>query len=400
MPLTPPLPETNGKISEKLTSLADEVWIESAKLTSVYSPQILNSIKELLRITNSYYSNLIESEGTHPIDIERAMRKNFDKDEHKKNLQQLSLIYIDIQKEIETECDNKTCSPFSKSFVKKVHNNLYSKEEMKPFLNLKNEKTEKIITMVPGELRKIDVEVGKHIAPHFKELPHLFNTYENFYNKDLSKTSNARKLISAITAHHKLIWLHPFPDGNGRTSRLILDAQFYHIGLEGYGLWNISRGLARNKGKEYKKHLALADQPRQGDRDGRGQLSQKNLEQYVEYMLTISLDQIKFMHNLLNLQQLSTRINTYIALSQNGMYKDTLPKYSDLLLKELLLKGQIARGEVEKIIHKGRTTAAKLTSELSDLGYIESDTPKGAIRLKFNSYFSSKIFPDLIPETD
>jgi len=400
MEFTPPLPETNGELSQNLICLADKVWTESAKLTSVYSPKLLNSIRNLLRITNSYYSNLIESEGTHPIDIERAMKKDFNEDEKKKNLQQLSLIYIDIQKKIESECTKNTCSPFSESFVKRIHLELYSKKEMKPFLNIEDEDNSKFITMIPGELRKRGVKVGMHIAPPAESLPSLFTTYENFYKKDFSRINNARKLIMAISSHHKLIWIHPFLDGNGRASRLTLDAQFYHIGLEGYGLWNISRGLARNQGKNYKKYLALADQVRQGDRDGRGYLSQKNLEIYVEYMLETALDQIKFMSSLIKLETLSFRINKYIQLSQDGMYRDKLPKYSNLLLKELLIRGEINRGEVENIIDKGRTLAAKLTKELIELDYIESDSPKGAIRLKFNAYFSSKIFPDLIPEID
>ena len=400
MEFTPPLPETNGELSPNLICLADKVWTESAKLTSVYSPKFLNSIRNLLRITNSYYSNLIESEGTHPIDIERAMKKDFNEDEKKKNLQQLSLIYIDIQKKIESECTENTCSPFSESFVKKIHLELYSKKEMKPFLNIEDEENSKFITMIPGELRKRGVRVGMHIAPPAESLPSLFTTYENFYKKDFSRINNARKLIMAISSHHKLIWIHPFLDGNGRASRLTLDAQLYHIGLEGYGLWNISRGLARNQGKNYKKHLALADQVRQGDRDGRGYLSQKNLEIYVEYMLKTALDQIEFMGRLIRLKTLSFRINKYMQLSKDGMYRDKLPKYSNLLLKELLIRGEINRGEVENIIDKGRTSAANLTKELIELDYIESDSPKGAIRLKFNAYFASKVFPDLIPEID
>lgn len=399
MPFTPPLPETNGEIPQNLIALAEKVCIESAKLTSTYSHEVLDSIKELLRITNSYYSNLIESEGTHPIDIERAMKKDFDKDEYKKNLQQLSLVYIDVQKEIEYQCKEEGYHPFSTAFIKKIHNDLYSRIEMKPFLNLEKETPENFITMIPGELRTVNVKVGKHIAPNFETLPHLFNTYENFYNKDFAKTSNARKLISVISAHHKLIWIHPFPDGNGRTSRLTLDAQLYYIGLEGYGLWNISRGLARNKGEKYKEYLALADQPRQDDRDGRGQLSLRNLERYVEYMLETALDQIEFMSNLIKLKTLSQRISKYVWLSQEGMYRDKLPKHSELILEKLLIQGESTRGEMEKVINKGRTTTSELIKKLIELEYIESNSPKGNIRLKFNSYFASKIFPDLIPET-
>jgi len=103
-----------------------------------------------------------------------------------------------------------------------------------------------------------------------------------------------------------LTWLHPFLDGNGRTSRLVFDGTVCHMGLEGYGLWNISRGLARNA-DDYKKYLSYADQKRQGDRDGRGQLSLKGLELYTKFMLEMALDQIEYMNEMLQLNTLSGR---------------------------------------------------------------------------------------------
>ena len=59
-------------------------------------------IKELLRKVNSYYSNQIESEGTHPIDIDKATRQEFSSDSKEKQLQQLSLVHIEVQKYVES----------------------------------------------------------------------------------------------------------------------------------------------------------------------------------------------------------------------------------------------------------------------------------------------------------
>jgi Fic family protein len=400
MPFTPPLPTTiHGSMPHELVSLAEEVWVKSAKLSSIYSPHVLESLKELLRKVNSYYSNRLESEGTHPVDIERAMRKDFDIDEKKRNLQQLSLAYIETQKEIEKECKKGHFEPFSKAFTLWVHKRLYSKEEMRVFCNIPtNQDGTTSVTMTPGELREDDVAVGEHTAPAHEELSSLFATYESFYNKKFNSMTQAHKLIYVIVAHHKLTWLHPFLDGNGRTSRLILDGTMCHIGLEGYGLWNISRGLARNA-NEYKRYLSYADQKRQGDRDGRGQLSLKGLELYTKFMLEMALDQITYMNKMLQLNTLSSRIGKFIELSRQGMYTiEPMPKYSETLLKELLMQGEVSRGEVKSIIGAGETTARNLIKKLLELEYIESSSPKGAIRLKFNSYFASKIFPELIPD--
>jgi len=114
-------------------------------------------------------------------------------------------------------------------------------------------------------------------------------------------------------------------------------------------------------------------------------------------MLEVALDQVEYMEKVLQLRTLSQRIENYVIFSQRGMYpKDPLPKYSEFLLKDLLLRGEIPRGKVGSIINASASTATKLIRELIDLGFLESDTPKGAIRIKFNAHFASEIFPDLM----
>nr|MCH9740086.1 Fic family protein [Campylobacterota bacterium] len=291
----------------------------------------------------------------------------------------------------------ETLSPFSQDFISDVHYQLYSKPEMEPFLKVKLEKnSEEFITMKAGELRQRDVAIARHIAPLFDELPTLLNHYEKFYQIYPYQTQ-AQKLIHAMASHHRLTWLHPFLDGNGRTSRLVLDGVFNSIQLEGYGLWNLSRGLARDE-ENYRKYLAIADMVQQGNLDGRGPLSAKGLKEYVYFMLVTALDQIEFMYNNLQLDTLSSRMEKYIKLSREGLLAcEPLPKYSDSLLKELLLIGELPRGRVKEVIGTKDRTASNLIRELLELDYIESTTSKSPIRLKFNSFFASYLFPGLVP---
>lgn len=37
-------------------------------------------------------------------------------------------------------------------------------------------------------------------------------------------------------------------------------------------------------------------------------------------------------------------------------------------------------------------------SQLLDMEYLESDSPRGSLKLKLNTFFASKLIPDLIPE--
>ncbi len=397
MDFTPLLPhDKNGNIDAELLSMAETLCIKSATLAGSHAPQVLYGIKELLRKVNSYYSNQIESEGTHPIDIDKATRQEFSSDSREKQLQQLSLVHIEVQKYVENYfIEGQT--PFHRDFILDVHRELYAHPDMAHFLHIEDKENHKIIEMVPGKLRENNVRVGQHIAPDYSELSSLFNKYELLYRLP-DHATQAKKVIFALASHHRLMWIHPFLDGNGRTARLVLDGIFSSMQLEGYGLWNISRGLSR-RSEDYKRYLALADMPRQGDLDGRGALSTKAFISYTKFMLEAALDQIDFMSQNLKMNSLHERIERYVRLSKEGFFNTKLlPKYSELLFKELLMVGEVPRGKVMDIIHTKERTATSLIKELTQLDFLESDTPKSAIRLKFNAHFASYIFPELIPQ--
>ena len=394
---TPLLPnDSHGNLDAELLSMSEQLCIKSAALAGSYAPQVLYGVKELLRKVNSYYSNQIESEGTHPIDIDKATRQEFSQDSKEKQLQLLSLVHIGVQRYVENYFEEKEGTSFDKAFILAVHHELYAHPDMAPFLQIEDRRNQATIEMIPGKPRERDVRVGQHVAPEYTELSTLFNKYETLYSMP-NYATQATKVIYALASHHRLMWMHPFLDGNGRTARLVLDGIFSSITLEGYGLWNISRGLSR-RSEEYKRYLALADMVRQGDLDGRGSLSAKGFKTYIKFMLEVALDQVDFMSQNLRMNSLSERIEKYIRLSKEGLIGDKpLPKYSELLLKELLIAGEVSRGKVMNIIGTKERTATSLIRELLAMEYIESDTPRGPIRIKFNALFASYIFPDLIP---
>jgi Fic family protein len=312
-------------------------------------------------------------------------------------LQKLSVAYINTQKMIEELYKQDiNLSPYSKEFIALVHKTLYSSEGIHKLLEIEGvNKDSSIIHMIPGEFRDQDVEIGKHLAPTSSNLKSLLEQYEYLYKIPVGRADSS-SLIHAISSHHRLLWLHPFLDGNGRVSRLVLDGLFYQMGLKGYGLWNMSRGLARNT-FDYKDHLCFADMKMQGSMDGRGPLSNKQLEQFVLYMLNIAIDQIDYMGEHLKLNKLSTRIKGYVEFSQKGMLSiKPLPDAMVKLMNYLLLHGEVERGKVPSIVGMAERTARLMLSNLIKRGYFESTTPKSPIRIKFNATFASYLFPDLI----
>lgn len=398
MYITPVIPASGSIVlSNNIIKKAEELVINSAKLTGGHNIQFINALKDLLRITNSYYSNMIESEGTHPLDIEKAMKKEFFEDEKKKDLQMLSLIHIDIQKYLESQEPTEDKKVYSLNTILDIHKEFYSKEEMNYALNIKYNDLE--VNMIPGKLRTSDVSVGSHIAPSSDELEAYFNEFETLYNHS-NNYSKTMRLIYAFCSHHRLVYIHPFYDGNGRISRLYLDYLFKMIDIEGYGLWNISRGLARNQDK-YKQALAFADEPYKGSYDDdRGKLTLKGLNKFLEFILDVALDQVDYMSELIRIDTISTKITNYVEFSQKNMYHNIapLPKHSEKIFQTLLVQGEIARNSIKDIINVSKPTAIKIVKELEQRNYIYSDAPKSPIKLKLNSHFASEIIPGLIPK--
>lgn len=133
----------------------------------------------------------------------------------------------------------------------------------------------------PGILRRVNVTVQRHVPPRWESVPaFLKRTDEVFLQKrrDLEEL-----LIVTAVAHHRMQWIHPFPDGNGRAIRL--QSQLVLRPLASH-FWSLSQGLWHQR-KQYYEMLAAADSPRLSDLDGRGNLSQKRLEEWAMFFISV-----------------------------------------------------------------------------------------------------------------
>jgi len=113
------------------------------------------------------------------------------------------------------------------------------------------------------------VKIGNRVPVSPGALPRFLRRFEEVYGH-LSRTDS---ILGAGTAHHRLLWIHRFLDGNGRVARLMSHAMLLET-LDTGAVWSVARGLARNV-EAYKKQLADCDGPRRNDLDGRGQLSEE-----------------------------------------------------------------------------------------------------------------------------
>lgn len=133
-------------------------------------------------------------------------------------------------------------------------------------------------TMTPGEWRsrpEHDVAVGRHQPPSSASVDDFMRHFAQRYR--FEGIGRASRIMALAATHHRFNYIHPFPDGNGRVSRLMSHAMAWRADVAAHGLWSISRGLAHGleSRTEYKQMMDVADTPRQGDLDGRGNLSER-----------------------------------------------------------------------------------------------------------------------------
>ncbi|HMY05057.1 MAG TPA: Fic family protein, partial [Candidatus Obscuribacter sp.] len=247
--------------------------------------------------------------------------------------------------------------------------------------------------MQPGEWRKKDVSVGRHIPPASSCVEEFMDHFASRYR--FEGMGMSAKILSIPAAHHRFNFIHPFPDGNGRVSRLMSHAMALKAGIGAHGLWSISRGLARGLESrlEYKQMMDLADSPRAGDLDGRGNLSQRALLEFTEWFLKVCLDQITFMSSLFSLDTLGQRLSIYVERTE-----DLKPESQDLLM-EALIRGEVPRGDVPRITRLPERSARRVLNSLIAHGLLRSDTPKGSLNLSFPVAALERLFPRLYPET-
>jgi Fic family protein len=381
------------EISEPVSDALAAVSTASAKLGSALHPRTAAHLADLVRIMNSYYSNLIEGHTTRPRDIERALQGSFDEDNERRNLQAEAAAHVRVQAEIDRiAADGRLPEPASRDFILRLHRDFY-KDAPEQMLRIRGKDRE--LVMEPGKWRSSpehDVAVGRHIPPSSARVEDFMRYFEERYR--FEKLQQGGRILAMAAAHHRFNYIHPFPDGNGRVSRLMSHAMAQDAGIGAHGLWSISRGLARGLAggldgrAEYKKMMDHADMPRQGDLDGRGNLSLRALGDFVLWFLKVCLDQVTFMSELFALDTLIERLRAYVVR------REMRPE-ANRLLEEALIRGQFDRGEVSRITGQADRTARRVLSDVIATGLLASDTPKGPVSLRFPVDALEVLFPRL-----
>ncbi|MEI6715415.1 MAG: Fic family protein [Verrucomicrobiota bacterium] len=375
----------------ELRELAADLMRKSARLGGALHPVTRRSVVELLRTMNSYYSNLIEGHNTHPLAIEKALRNDYSTDPALRALQIESRAHIEVQILIERRLEeNPLTEVSSKEFLCWIHREFYERlpDEFRTVKTANGGYDQ----VTPGTVRSCEVEVGRHIPPTFSSLGKFLDRFATGYTPN--QLDPLQRIVAAAASHHRLAWIHPFLDGNGRVTRLFTHAFFIHTKTDGHRLWMVSRGLARRR-SEYLDALASADRQRRNDLDGRGNLSDEGLAHFCRFFLNTAMDQVEFMTGLLDLDAMQDRI--LFSADKRTLKTKEADRTPDLL-RDLFLRGEMTRGEATRILQKPERTARRVLSGLQEEGLIASDAPGAPVRLGFPTSLVGYYFPRLYPE--
>ncbi len=384
--MEPLLPsEGNRGLDDLVIDLVAKANAFSAQL----NPILRGSVGELVRSMNCYYSNLIEGHDTHPVDINRALEGDYSTEPKKRDLQMEARAHIEVQGIVDR--GEMPVPVVSVSGILWLHRE-FCKRMPEALLWVDNPDTGERLPVIPGELRTHDVRVGRHVAPMPETLPALLARFVEVYgNRNLSRV---QKIISVAASHHRLGWIHPFIDGNGRVMRLFSHAMLRDLGV-GSELWSVSRGLARQV-DDYKSLLMAADEPRHGDLDGRGNLTEAGLVKFCEFFLKSCLDQVSFMESLMEPRELLNRMEVWC---EEEIRARRLPKGSWPLLREAVMAGEFPRGRAMEVTGYQERQAGTVLNTLIKRGLLVSPTSRSKVRLGFPPDIVERWLPRLYPVT-
>jgi Fic family protein len=345
---------------------------------------LIEPLSSLVREMNCYYSNLIEGHNTHPVDIQRALYFGEKSgDPNKRDLQQEAIAHIAVQRWIdEGGLETRVATAAA---VIEIHRRFY--EALPDSLKwVENPETGEREPVIPGKIRSKDVEVGLLVPVS----PGAVSRHLEHWEKSYASLGTFESVLNTAAGHHRLLWIHPFLDGNGRVARLISYAMLRNA-LDTCGLWSVARDSAA-----YKRHLTACDLQRRNDLDGRGNLSEEALVDFTRYFLGVCLDQIEFMEGLMRPAELRARV---MAWADDEIRTKRLHDKAKLVLNHILFNGILERKDLPGIVGADDRQARRIAQPLVEIGLIRSTSTRAPYVLAFPAELAPRLMPGLYPGT-
>jgi Fic family protein len=372
---------------------AHDLIRQSDRLAGWSRSGALSGLRQLLRAMNSYYTNKIEGQHTLPLEIEQALRNDYAKDADKARRQRLALAHMATELQIETHWSEWDAQRvWSTETVCDFHRDLFARL---PEVDLTQGSGSDLQLLVPGQLRQREVSVGRHAAPAAAAVPTFMARWAQVYAR---VRRGEMQIVAMAASHQRLAWIHPFLDGNGRVARLHSHLVLGYMGLTN-GLWSPLRGFARSH-ESYYAHLAAADEPRAGDLDGRGNLTEAGLLNWINYVIGVCIDQVQFMTSLLSLDGMKDRIAACLSFEEQVVRQGVRTESLRALHYLFSTQSELDRADFKAMLGLGDRLATAQVSALLGRGMLLTDSPYGKLRFGVPQHALRFYFPNLWPEAE
>ncbi len=372
---------------------ANDLIRQADRLAGRLRPAALPGLRQLLRAMNSYYTNKIEGQHTLPLEIEQALRNDYAQDADKARRQRLAVAHMATESQLEALGSQWSARQvWAPQTVCDIHQDLFARL---PEAERAQAGGAGAPSLVPGQIRTRGVSVGRHAAPAAAALPAFLARWSEVYGQ---VRRGEMQVVAMAAAHQRLAWIHPFLDGNGRVARLHSHLVLGHLGLTN-GLWSPLRGFARTQ-EAYYAHLAAADEPRAGDLDGRGNLTEAGLLAWIHYLIGVCLDQVQFMASLLALDGMKDRIAACLAYEAQVVRQGVRIESLRPLHYLFSTQSELDRADFKAMLGMGDRLATAQVSALLARGLLLTDSPHGKLRFGVPQHALRFYFPSLWPEAE
>lgn len=182
-------------------------------------PYIFFQLKNIFQMFESLGSARIEGNHTTLAEFVEKIIENPSKKTRDEGMKEIFNIENTIEF-IEKNVDKKT--RFDRAFISEMHNKVVEGLSLPP----RGEGSRN-----PGMLRSINVSIdgSGHVPPDKVKVPDYFDELIKFVNQTLDTQYH---LLAIALSHHRMAWIHPFDNGNGRVVRMFTYALLIKQGFQ------------------------------------------------------------------------------------------------------------------------------------------------------------------------
>ena len=344
-------------------------------------------LRRLLQAMNAHDSLALEGLQVSPLDVERALRSG-DMPVSVDGLDDAGarrvVAYIDTQAALEARWGGWSGQHiWSAQMVRDIHQDLFARLPEADLVLPTGQ------AMVPGALRRRAAGAALHAAPAPAAVPALLARWGAAYG---GVRRGELQLVAVAASHHRLAWIHPFPDGNGRVAGLHTHLALGALDLT-QGLWSPLRGFARG-GQAYRAQLAAADA------DGLAERTGQALAAWVAYVLALWRDQAALMSGLLDLSGMKDRISACLTYEENVVRQGVRSASMRALHYLLLTPAAMERSDFKALLGLGERLATAQVTALLKRGLLATDSPHGKLRFGVPQHALRFYFPGLWPDAE